>query len=309
MGVMKTDFKKQKARFIRNLPLHFMMLPGVLLLILFSYVPMAGVVIAFQKFIPAKGLFGNQKWIGLDNFTFMFSLPQTKQVFYNTIVMAVGKIILGIIIPVLVALLINEVKNKYFKRSVQTLIYFPYFISWVILAGILIDVLSPKTGIVNSFISFLGVKPIFFLGDPKWFQFTMIASDTWKTFGFGTVVYLAAITSIDPTLYEAAVIDGAGRVKQTIHITLPGISMIVILLSVLSLGNILNAGFDQIYNLSNPAVYDVGEIIDTMVYRTGILGGLFGPATAIGLLKSVVSLIMISTAYLIAYKKFDYRVF
>jgi putative aldouronate transport system permease protein len=223
--------------------------------------------------------------------------------------MATGKIILGIIIPVIVALLINEVKNKYFKRSIQTMIYFPYFISWVILAGIMIDVLSPKTGIFNSFISMLGIKPIFFLGDPKWFQLTMILSDTWKSFGFGTVVYLAAITSIDPTLYESAVIDGANRMKQTLHITLPGISMIVILLSVLSLGNILNAGFDQIYNLSNPAVYDVGEIIDTMVYKTGILGGLFGPATAIGLLKSVVSFILISVAYLIAYKKYDYRVF
>jgi putative aldouronate transport system permease protein len=223
--------------------------------------------------------------------------------------MAIGKIILGIIVPVLVALLINEVKNKFFKRSVQTMIYFPYFISWVILAGIMIDVLSPKTGIFNSFISMIGFKPVFFLGDSRWFQLTMILSETWKSFGFGTVVYLAAITSIDPTLYESAVIDGASRMKQTLHITLPGISMIVILLSVLSLGNILNAGFDQIYNLSNPAVYDVGEIIDTMVYKTGILGGLFGPATAIGLLKSVVSFILISIAYLIAYKKYDYRVF
>jgi putative aldouronate transport system permease protein len=155
----------------------------------------------------------------------------------------------------------------------------------------------------------IGFKPVFFLGDSRWFQLTMILSETWKSFGFGTVVYLAAITSIDPTLYESAVIDGASRMKQTLHITLPGISMIVILLSVLSLGNILNAGFDQIYNLSNPAVYDVGEIIDTMVYKTGILGGLFGPATAIGLLKSVVSFILISIAYLIAYKKYDYRVF
>lgn len=309
MAFRGTKTKNRKSYFKRNLPLHLMMLPGVVLLILFSYLPMAGIIIAFQKFIPAKGLFGNQKWVGLDNFEFMFSLPQTKQVFINTLTMAIGKIILGIIVPVLVALLINEVKNKFFKRSVQTMIYFPYFISWVILAGIMIDVLSPKTGIFNSFISMMGFKPVFFLGDSRWFQLTMILSETWKSFGFGTVVYLAAITSIDPTLYESAVIDGASRMKQTLHITLPGISMIVILLSVLSLGNILNAGFDQIYNLSNPAVYDVGEIIDTMVYKTGILGGLFGPATAIGLLKSVVSFILISIAYLIAYKKYDYRVF
>lgn len=288
---------------------YLMLLPGFLILLIFCYVPMAGVVIAFQNFIPAKGIFGNQQWIGFGNFEYMLSMPNIFLVLRNTVVMALGKIILGMLIPLIMSLLLNELRNKAFKRTVQTIIYFPYFLSWVVFAGILIDILSPSSGIVNDFLAFLGLPRLFFLGENKYFQMTMILTDVWKNFGFGTVVYLAAITSIDLNLYEAAAIDGAGRWKQTLHITLPGLQMIIILLLVLNLGNILNAGFDQIFNLYHPKVYETGDIIDTLVYRIGLLDYQFGPATAVGLFKSVVSFFLISLSYLYAYKFFDYRIF
>ncbi|UUZ93537.1 ABC transporter permease subunit [Paenibacillus sp. P25] len=221
---------------LRELPLHLMILPGLVLIVLFSYVPMAGIIIAFQKFIPAKGLFGDQRWVGLDNFRYVWNLPSFKQVLWNTFFISSLKLILGLIVPIAIAILLNELKNEAVKRSVQTIIYLPYFLSWVVLSGILIDILSPSTGIVNGLLSALGMKKIFFLGDNHWFPFTLILSDIWKNFGYGTIVYLAAITGIDPGLYESATIDGASRWNKMWHITLPGMRMVIVLLSVLSLG-------------------------------------------------------------------------
>ena len=191
----------------------------------------------------------------------------------------------------------------------QTLIYLPHFLSWIILGGILIDVLSPSNGIVNKVLGLIGIKPIFFLGDNTWFRITLIVTDIWKGFGFGTIVYLSAITVIDQNLYEASIIDGANRWKQTWHITLPGMRMVIVLLMLLSLGNVLNAGFDQIFNLYGPIVYETGDIIDTLVYRIGLINAQFGVATAIGLFKSVVSFIFISVSYFLAYRYADYRIF
>lgn len=286
-----------------------MILPGFILLLIFSYLPMAGIVIAFQKFIPAKGLFGHQKWIGLDNFKYVLDLPNFGSVIWNTISIAVMKIILGLVIPIIFAILINEVTSNTLKRSVQTLIYLPHFLSWVVLGGILIDILSPSGGIVNGLLNSIGIEPIFFLGDNKWFPATMVLTETWKEFGYGTIIYLAAITGIDPSLYEAARIDGANRWKQTLNITLPGMKMVIVLLMVLSLGNLLNAGFDQIFNLYSPPVYQSGDIIDTFVYRIGLLDAQYGVATAVGLFKSVVSFTLISVSYFFAYKFADYRIF
>lgn len=293
----------------KQLPLHLMILPGFILLLVFSYLPMAGIVIAFQKFIPAKGLFGHQKWIGLDNFKYVLDLPNFGSVIWNTISIAVMKIILGLVIPIIFAILINEVTSNALKRSVQTLIYLPHFLSWVVLGGILIDILSPSGGIVNGLLKSIGIEPIFFLGDNKWFPTTMVLTETWKEFGYGTIIYLAAITGIDPSLYEAARIDGANRWKQTLNITLPGMKMVIVLLMVLSLGNLLNAGFDQIFNLYSPPVYQSGDILDTFVYRIGLLDAQYGVATAVGLFKSVVSFTLISVSYFCAYKFADYRIF
>ncbi|MCT1401165.1 ABC transporter permease subunit [Paenibacillus sp. p3-SID867] len=298
-----------KAKWRRELPLHVMILPGLILIVLFSYIPMAGITIAFQRFIPAKGLFGDQQWVGWDNFEYVMSLPNFTQVLWNTLFISSFKLILGLIVPIVFAVLLNELKNNVVKRSVQTAIYLPYFLSWVVLGGILIDILSPSGGIVNGFLGLLGIPKIFFLGDNEWFPFTLIASDVWKNFGYGTIVYLAAITGIDPGLYEAATIDGANRWRKIWHITIPGMRMVIVLLSVLSLGQLLNAGFDQVFNLYSPQVYESGDILDTFVYRIGLLDAQYGVATAVGFFKSVISLTLISGSYFLAYRFAKYRIF
>jgi putative aldouronate transport system permease protein len=221
---------------------------------------------------------------------------------------ALLKIIAGIVVPVTFALMLNEVRNIGYKRTLQTVVYLPHFISWVALAGIFLDVLS-LDGILNSMLTGLGLKAVYFLGDEKVFPYTMVVTDVWKTFGWNAIVYLAAITGIDPQLYEAAYLDGAGRFRQTLHVTLPGIMPIVVLMSILSIGNVLRAGFDQIFNLYSPLVYSTGDIIDTFVYRMGILGAQFGPATAVGLFQSAVSFVLIVTGYWVADKFLGYRVF
>jgi putative aldouronate transport system permease protein len=293
---------------LQEIPLHLMLLPGVILTIIFSYVPIAGIVIAFQKFVPSKGIF-HSKWIGLDNFRYMLEMPNFSSVVWNTVFIAVMKIIVHLIVPVIFALLLNEVISTAFKRTIQTIIYFPYFLSWVILGGILIDILSPSGGIVNQMIGLIGIKPIFFLGNENWFPFTLVASDTWKEFGYSTIVYLAALTAIDQSLYEAAVVDGANRWKQTLHVTIPGMLPIVTLMTVLSLGNVLNAGFDQVFNLYSPMVYSTGDIIDTMVYRIGLVDAQYGVATAVGLFKSVIAFILIVISNKLANRYTGYRIF
>lgn len=292
----------------KHLPLHLMLLPGVLLLIFFHYIPMAGIVIAFQQFIPSKGFFAS-KWVGWDQFEFMLQMPGIGQVLWNTIYIAFLKIIFGQIAPIVMALLLNEVRKSSIKRTVQTLIYLPHFLSWVILGGILIDILSPSQGLLNEVMGWFGMKPIFFLGNDKLFPYVLVVTDVWKEFGFGTIVYLAALTSINPTLYEAAVMDGAGRWKQTIHVTLPGMLPIIVLMATLSLGGVLNAGFDQVFNLYNPLVYRTGDILDTFVYRLGLIDAQYAVATAVGLFKSVVSLIFVGASYWLAYRLAGYRIF
>ena len=286
-----------------------MLIPGIIFLFIFNYIPLCGIYISFQDFNPAKGIFGNNEWVGFDNFAYIFSLPNIWRVFGNTLIIAVLKIIFGTLVPIIVSLMLNECRNKLFKRTIQTTIYFPYFISWIILGGILLDILSPTDGIVNEIIKAFGGDPIYFLGDNRFFKGTLVVSDVWRNFGYNSVIYLSAITGIDMAQYEAAAIDGANRWQQTIHVTLPGIATIVILMIVLNMGNLLNAGFDQVFNLYSPQVYESGDIIDTLVYRIGLEQAKFGPSTAVGLLKSVISFILISSAYLIAYKKFDYKVF
>ena len=289
--------------------LHVLLLPSVIVTLVFAYLPMGGLVIAFQRFIPALGLFGDQQWVGWGNFEFMLSMPNIFPVIRNTVFISVGKIVVMMVVPIFYALLLNEIRCIGFKRSIQTLIYFPYFLSWVILAGILLDILSVQHGIVNDALEFLGLGRHFFLGDPALFPWTMIVTEGWRIFGFGTVIYLAIIAGIDPTLYEAAAADGAGRLRQTWHITLPGMRMIIVLLMVLNLGVILRAGFDQIFNLYSPGVFSTGDILDPLVYRLGLIDRQFGLATAVGLFQSAVSFVLISASYLFAYKVFDYKIF
>jgi putative aldouronate transport system permease protein len=304
---LSKELRKQKTR--RQVPLHMMMLAPLFFVVLYKYVPMAGIVIAFQKFVPAKGLFGDQKWIGFGNFQYVFKMPNFLTVLGNSIEIAVMKILAGLVVPITLALLLNEVRNIGVKRTVQTLVYMPHFLSWIILGGVLIDILSPSSGLVNRFLGVFNIDPIYFLGSNMWFQPTLILTNVWKEVGFQTIIYLAAITSVNPSLYESAIIDGANRFQRAMKITLPGMAMVIVLLTVLSLGNVLNAGFDQIFNLYNPQVYASGDIIDTLVYRIGLINAQYGLATAIGLFKAVVSLLLISVSYLMAYKVANYRIF
>ena len=298
---------KKRRRFAAEYPLYLMLLPGIVVTLLFAYGPMVGNVIAFQRFLPGRGLFGGN-WIGLDNFIYMLKMPNIWQVVGNTVFIAMMKIAAGIVIPVTTALLLNEVRKPLFKRSVQTIIYLPYFLSWVILSGVLLNILSPSEGVVNRLLGFIGIDPVFFLGDANVFPYTIVVTDTWKNFGFGAIVYLSALTAIDPMLYEAAVIDGATRWQQTVHITLPGIVTTVVLMSIIGLGNILNAGFEQIFNLYSPSVYRTGDILDTFVYRMGMIDYQYGVATAVGLMKSLVALVMIAGTNYTARKLLGYRV-
>ena len=293
----------------RELPFHLMLLPGVVIVFIYMYIPLSGLIIAFQKFVPAKGLFGNQKWIGWDNFIYLYNLPGAISALRNTVIIAFFKIILHLFIPITVSILLNEIRSTGFRRTAQTLIYLPHFLSWIILGGILIDILSPSDGIVNRVLALFGVEPIFFLGSNEYFRGTLIFTDVWKEFGFNTIIYLAAITNIDPNQYEAATIDGANRFQKMLYITLPNMRMIIVLMMVLSLGNVLNAGFDQVYNLYSKQVYSTGDILDTFIYRIGLLDAQFGVATAMGMFKSVVSTFFISVSYYCAYKFADYRIF
>lgn len=285
-----------------------MLLPGIILAVVFHYAPMIGIVISFQDFNPALGFFKSH-FIGWDNFEYMLDMPDIFQVLWNTVFIAVLKMITGLVVPISFALLLNELSSQFYKRTIQTLIYIPHFLSWVILGGILVDVLSPSSGIVNLFLKSMGMEPVFFLGNADIFPYVIVVTNIWKEFGFGTIVYLAAITSISPTLYEAAKMDGAKKLQQVLHITLPGIAPIIVLMATLSLGNVLNAGFDQIFNLYSPITYRTGDILDTLVYRLGIIDMQYGVASAVGLFKSVVASILIVTSYRLAYKFANYRIF
>jgi putative aldouronate transport system permease protein len=290
----------------REGPYYALILPAVIVVFIFHYIPLYGVVIAFQRFNVARGF--SSPWVGFANFRQIFSQVQFQRTIGNTVFIAVLKIIGGIIVPVTFSLLLNEIGNVLVKRFFQTLVYLPYFLSWVILAGVFIDMLS-LSGIVNKAVILAGGNPIQFLSDPTLFPWVMVVTDVWKGFGFGTVVYLAAITSIDPGLYEAAVVDGAGRWMQTRRITIPLLAPTVVLMTVLSLGNVLNAGFDQIYNLYSPIVYSRGDIIDTFVYRLGIVQAQYSVGAAVGLFKSVVSAVLISLSLFLADRLAGYWVF
>lgn len=314
MSIAKSGISKGRERIFSrrrlkmDYPLYLMLSIPVILLFIFNYIPMAGIAIAFQKYLPAKGMRGSD-WVGLLNFQNLFTMPGFFQALNNTITLSLWKIVLGIVVPVSFTILLNEIANSAVKRGVQTLIYLPHFISWVLLAGIFIKLLSAN-GIVNQFLKIFGVDPpIIFLGDNRWFKFTLILTHVWKEFGYGTIVYLAAIAGVNTDLYEAAQIDGAGHWRQMLHVTLPSILPIIILMTALSLGNILNAGFDQVFNLYNSVVYESGDILDTLVYRIGFGSGQFGLSTAAGLFKSVISAILVVASYKIAYKTSGYRVF
>jgi putative aldouronate transport system permease protein len=295
-------FKKSESAWY-----YLMILPGFLLLVAFTFVPLFYSVVAFQRFNPALGI-QNSPWVGLDNFMLLLRFPDARTVFFNTLFIAIMKIVLLISVAVTFALFLNEVPFIHVKRWVQTFVYLPHFLSWVILAGILRTILA-RDGLLNDFLGLAGIGPIQFLGSPSVFPWVVILSDVWKEFGFEAIVYLAALSAISPTLYEVADLDGANRFQKMWHISIPGITPTIVLLASLALGNVLNAGFDQIFNLYSPIVYSSGDILDTYVYRVGLVQGQYGIGTAVGLFKTVISLVLIGISYWAAGKFANYRIF
>lgn len=291
----------------QNRSYYLMVLPGLAFLAVFAYVPMYGLVMAFQRFNPGLG-FTRSPFIGLENYRFLFGLRDVERVVRNTIIISVSKIVLRQLVAVTFAVLLNELRLQGLKRAIQTVSYLPHFLSWVILGGAFVTLLS-RTGLVNRVIGGFGFNAIFFLGSDRWFRPTMVLLDVWKDFGFASIVYLAALTAIDPGLYESAVIDGARRLQQIWYITLPGITTTIVLLGVLSLGSVLEAGFEQILVLYNPAVYETGDIIDTWIYRYGLQQARYSLAAAVGLLKSVVGTVLVFTSNGLARRFANYQVF
>ena len=291
---------------------HTMMLPGVIILAIFSIIPIIGNIIAFQRYNPLAAFFGlASKFVGLQNFRTIFLMhPDSMQVIINTLIIAVTKIIMSLVVPVMFALFLNEVLNRLVKRSIQTVVYLPYFLSWVI-AGAMFRQIFSTSGILNSALLGVGAlkEPIMFLASNFWFRPIVVFTEVWKSFGYNAIIYIAAITTIDMNLYEAAEIDGANRWKKMWFITLPGIMPTIVLLSTLALGNVLNAGFDQIFNMYNPIVYQTGDVLDTFVYRIGLVNMQFQLATAVGLSKSVISMLLIILSYKLADKLAGYKIF
>jgi len=294
-------------RFGREWPLHMLILPAFIVTAIFSYGPMYGLIMAFQDFSPVRG-FSGSPWVGLDNFRWLFDQPQFTRTIYNTLFISIMKIVLGTLAAIAFSILLNEIRISFFKRFFQTIVYIPNFISWIIMAGVLSTILA-SDGLVNAFLGIFGIERVQFLTSPEIFPWTMIWTDVWKTFGFGTVVYLATITSIDPEIYESAVVDGASKFRQIFSITIPMMGPIIVLMATLALGNVLNAGFDQIYNLYSPVVYSTGDVIDTYLYRLGFQNARFALAGAVGLMRSVVSMILMSLSLFFAYKVANYRIF
>lgn len=275
-----------------------MIMIGITCLILFNYIPMVGLQIAFRDYRPGNTIW-NAKWVGLDNFWFLKD-SEFWRVVKNTLTLTVAKFAFTFPAPIILALLINEIKSLRFKKIVQSITYIPHFISWVVVAYMLDSFLSPYTGVINDIISFFGGTPIFFMGDTKWFVPIVVIISVWKEIGWGTIIYLAAISGINEELFEAAKLDGAGKWKQVKHITLPSIRPTIVLLLILSIPNILNAGVDAVYPLMNNANMEVSTVLDTYVLINGLQQGRYSFATAVGMISSVISFLLIIAANKIA---------
>lgn len=288
----------------RDRYLYFMLLPCMVYFFLFKYGPMVGLSIAFKDYKISEGILGSG-WVGLEQFRRLFGNPDFFHILYNTLFLSVLNIVIGFPIPIFLALLLNEVRCQPFKKVTQSLLYVPYFISWVVLGGIITSILSPGTGAVNAILKFWGREPVYFMADPFWWRVVYVLSGIWQSAGWGTIVYMAAITGIDEELYEAARIDGANKLRQILHITIPGIMPTVAILLIMRMGSVLEVGFEQIYALQNDMVLDVSDVISTYEYRIGLLNMRYSYTTALGFFKSLIGLIMVVAANYIVRKISD----
>lgn len=283
-----------KKRLYRDRWLYVFLLIPAAYYIIFKYVPMSGIVIAFKDYKLGLGM-GGSKWTGLAHFQRLFRTPNFYLILRNTLLLNVYGLVFGFPAPIILAILLNEVRRALFKRVNQSILYLPHFISWVVLAGIFIQMLSPSTGVVNIILGNIGIRPVYFMADNFWWPVVFVISGIWQGAGWGSIIYLAAISAIDPELYEAARIDGANKLGQIWHITLPGIKSTVAIMLILRMGGMMDVGFEHVYNLQNSAVYNVSDVISTYVYRIGIQGGQYSFTTAVGLFQSVVSMILVMT--------------
>ena len=289
---------------IRDKYLILLISPVVLYFLVFAYYPMYGVIIAFKEYLVALGIFGSP-WVGLDHFIRFFNSLFFTRLLTNTFLISFYSLLWGFPIPIIFALILNEFRDGLFKRGVQTISYFPHFISLVVACGMVISFLSPQGGIINRLIEVFGGTPINFLGMPQWFRTVLIGSTIWQGFGFGSIIYIAAISGINPELYEAARIDGAGRFRQMWHVTLPGIRPTILTLLILSIGNIMSVGFERIILLYSPATYSTADVISTYVYRIGLLSAQHSYASAIGLFNSVINITILLVVNSASKKMFE----
>ncbi|WP_445667429.1 ABC transporter permease [Paenibacillus sp. FSL H8-0034] len=287
----------------RNVALYMMFLPVLLFFLVFKYAPMFGFIIAFKDYNFMGGIL-NSPWVGLKHFNAIFHNPQTLRIIKNTVVLSLLNVVVGFPFPIILALLLNEARKMWFKRVVQTLVYLPHFFSWVIVGGIVLTVFSQQNGVVNHFVQQITGAPFPFLYvEGSWIAI-FVSSGIWKEAGFSAIIYLAALTSIDPSLYEAAKLDGAGKWKQIVHVTIPGISSTIMILFILAMGRVMEVGFDQVYMLQNSTVTSVSEVISTYMYKVGLMGAQFSLSTALGLFESMVGLLLILSVNGIA-RKYD----
>ncbi|WP_236289826.1 ABC transporter permease [Paenibacillus allorhizoplanae] len=300
--------KGRSFKLLRYWDLYLMVLPAVILILLFKYMPMYGVIIAFKDYNLMEGVWGSD-WVGLQYFRELFTFDEFPRVVRNTVMISLMKLLVGFPVPIILALLLNELKFVKFKRMVQTITYLPHFISWVIIGGLAIDMLSPSSGIINRIIEMLGFQPIFFMSDERIFRWILVGSDVWKEAGWGAIIYLAALLGINEELYQAATVDGANRFRQIWHISLPGLKSTIIIILLLRIGYILDAGFEQVLVMYNPTVYDVADIIDTYVFRVGLGSMQFGLTTAAGLFKSVIGCVLLILANVFARKMGEEGIF
>lgn len=288
---MKASIENLWKSVVKHRWLYFLLIPGILFFAVFKYIPIFGLRLAFMDYNQYNP--SASTWVGFDQFTRLFSRNSFQPVLFNTLKISILKLICGFPIPVVLALMMNEMRNLSYKKITQTLLYLPYFVSWVILAGIIMNLLDPSTGLVTALISRISGWQINVLSDRAAFVPMLIVTDIYKGMGWGTIIYFAAMSGIDPQLYEAAVIDGAGKPRQVWNITLPSITPTIVIMFIISCGNILNAGFDQIFMLYSAQVYEVADIIDTYVYRMGIQRNDYAFSTAAGMFKSVVAFVLI----------------
>lgn len=300
-GVPGVRSKKKNRKIIQNWQLYLFILPTVLYFIIFKYIPMYGIQIAFKDYVPSLG-FGGSEWVGFDHFIRFFDSYYFWDLIKNTLGISIYELVVGFPLPIILALLLNEIKDSAYKRTVQTVTYAPHFISVVVIAGMIIAFLSPTTGILNSFIELLGFEPIPFMTDPKWFKTVYVFSGVWQSTGWGTIIYLSALSGVDPQQHEAAIIDGATRLQRIFYINIPTIIPTMTILLIMNLGNIMAMGFEKILLLQNPLNKSASNVIATFVYEAGLLDAQYSFAAAIGLFNAVINAALLITVNHIAKK-------